>query len=355
MKIGQINIEQPVMLAPMEDVTDPSFRRLCKKYGADVVFTEFVSSEALVRDAKKSLRKLDVFDDERPVAIQIFGNNPETMAEAAKIAEAAAPDFIDINYGCPAKKVAGKGAGSALLCRPDLMESITSEVVKAVKLPVTVKTRIGWDQHSINILDVVKRLEGCGIKAIAIHGRTRAQMYKGYADWQWIKRAKDVASLPIIGNGDIWSAEDGPRMFQETGVDAIMVGRGAIGNPFLFREIKHLLRTGECLASPTYHERIHVAIEHLKMSVERKGEKYGVLEMRRHYSTYLKGLPSVSRYRNDLVRENDWRVIVDKLNEFEILCETLEKQGKLKTNNEVFNDHSKRLILEPCRENSPNN
>ncbi len=334
----------------MEDVTDPSFRRLCKLYGADVVFTEFISSDALIRDAKKSLRKLDVFDYERPVAIQIFGNDPKTMAEAAKIAEAANPDFIDLNYGCPAKKVAGKGAGSALLCQPDLLVEITKAVSAAVNLPVTVKTRIGWDEHSINILDIIRRLEDCDIKAITIHGRTRAQMYKGRANWDWIRRAKEVSNLPVIGNGDIWTAEDGLRMFVQTGVDAIMAGRGAIGNPFLFREIKHLLKTGQKLAASTYHERIDVAIKHLEMSVERKGEKYGVLEMRRHYSTYLKGLPSVSRYRDFLVREDDWRLISEKLREFEALCEQHEKQGTLKVHTENLNDHSPRLVLEPYHE-----
>jgi len=352
MKIGTYDIDRPIMLAPMEDVTDPSFRRLCKKYGADVVFTEFISSEALVRDAKKSLRKLDIFQEERPVAIQIFGNQVEVMAEAAKIAEAAQPDVIDINYGCPAKKVAGKGAGAALLCNPGLMEEITAAVVKAVSIPVTVKTRIGWDESSINILDTVKRLEGCGIKALTIHGRTRAQMYRGRADWEWIRKAKEIATIPIIGNGDVWTAQDGKSMFEQTGADAIMVGRGAIGNPFIFRQIKHLLETGEELPAPSYHERVEVAITHLMMSVERKGEKYGVLEMRRHYSTYLKGLPSVSKYRDYLVRENDWRLIIEKLKEFEAMCQELEAQGKLKPSHEVFNDHSKRLILEPYREST---
>ncbi|ACF13265.1 TIM-barrel protein, nifR3 family [Chloroherpeton thalassium ATCC 35110] len=347
MKIGQIEIEKPVILAPMEDVTDPSFRRLCKHYGADIVFTEFISSDGLIRHAVKSKRKLDVFDDERPVAIQIFGNQIEPMVEAAQMAEAAGPDFIDINYGCPAKKVAGKGAGSGLLCQPDLMEKITDAVVKAVRLPVTAKTRIGWDERSISILDTVRRLEGCGIQALSIHGRTRAQMYKGRADWSWIARAKEVATIPIIGNGDIWTAEDAKRMFDETGVDGVMIGRGAIGNPFLFREAKHLIQTGEHLPQATHRERVAVAIRHLEMSLERKGEKYGVLEMRRHYSTYLKGLPNVSKVRDYLVRENDPNLIVEALRRFEVECDAHLQNGTFQQFAQHLNDHSKRLVLSP--------
>lgn len=347
MKIGNLSFTQPIVLAPMEDVTDPSFRRLCKRFGADIVYTEFISSEGLVRGAAKSMRKLKVFDDERPVAIQIFGNQVEAMVEAALIAEAANPDFIDINYGCPTKQVAGRGAGSGLLCNPGLMEAITSAVVKAVKLPVTAKTRIGWDEHSISILDTVKRLEGCGIQALTIHGRTRAQMFKGTANWEWIARAKEIATIPIIGNGDIWQAADVVRRFAETKVDGVMIGRGAIGNPFIFREAKHLLQTGQPMPPPTHHEKIHVAIEHLKMSVEWKGEKYGVLEMRRHYSSYLKGLPNVSKVRDKIVRENDWRIVVEILLEFERECDRHLAEGTFEKYAEYRNDHSKKWQPDP--------
>jgi len=347
MKIGRIEIEKPVILAPMEDVTDPSFRRLCKRHGADMVFTEFISADGLIRHAVKSKRKLDVFDDERPVAIQIFGNQIEPMVEAAQMAEAAKPDFIDINYGCPVKKVAGKGAGSGLLCQPDLMEQITAAVVNAVRLPVTAKTRIGWDESSISILDTVRRLEGSGIQALTIHGRTRAQMYKGRADWSWIARAKEAATIPIIGNGDIWTAEDAKRMFDETGVDGVMIGRGSIGNPFLFREAKHFIQTGQRLPPATHHERVEVAIQHLNMSLERKGEKFGVLEMRRHYSTYLKGLPNVSKVRDYLVRENDPKLIVEALRRFEAECDEHLQKGTFRQFVQHLNDHSKRLVLSP--------
>ncbi|MFQ3599406.1 MAG: tRNA dihydrouridine synthase DusB [Chloroherpetonaceae bacterium] len=347
MKIGAIEIDKPIVLAPMEDVTDPSFRRLCKRFGADIVYTEFISSEGLLRGAARSCRKLKVFDDERPVAIQIFGNDVEAMVEAALIAEASNPDFIDINYGCPAKKVAGRGAGSGLLCNPTLMEDITAAIVKAVKLPVTAKTRIGWDEHSITILDTVKRLEGAGIQALTIHGRTRSQMFKGAADWTWIKRAKEIASIPIIGNGDIWTAKDAVKHFQITQVDGAMIGRGAIGNPFIFREAKSLMQGVE-IPPPTFHEKIQVAIEHLNMSLEWKGEKYGVLEMRRHYASYLKGMPNVSKVRDFLVREEQPQNIIDRLLEYEHECERYLAEGTFERYAQTLNDHSKRLVLEPA-------
>jgi tRNA-dihydrouridine synthase B len=347
MKIGSIEIEKPIVLAPMEDVTDPSFRRLCKRFGADIVYTEFISSEGLLRGAARSCRKLKVFDDERPVAIQIFGNDVEAMVEAALIAEASNPNFIDINYGCPAKKVAGRGAGSGLLCNPSLMEDITAAIVKAVKLPVTAKTRIGWDEHSISILDTVKRLEGAGIQALTIHGRTRSQMFKGVADWTWIKRAKEIATIPIIGNGDIWTAKDAVKHFQITQADGAMIGRGAIGNPFIFREAKALMQGLE-IPPPTFHEKIHVAIEHLNMSLEWKGEKYGVLEMRRHYASYLKGMPNVSKVRDFLVREEQPQHIVSRLLEYERECEMHVVQGSFDKLAQTLNDHSKRLVLEPA-------
>lgn len=347
MKIGKVDIENAVVLAPMEDVSDPSFRRLCKRFGADIVYTEFISSEGLIRNAKKSLRKLDVFEDERPVSIQIFGNQVEAMVEAARMAESVKPDFIDINYGCPAKQVAGRGAGSGLLCNPKLMEEITSAVVKAVALPVTAKTRIGWDSTSISILDTLKRLEGCGIAALTIHGRTKEQMFKGTADWNWIARAKDIATIPIIGNGDVWTAEDAKRLFDVSHCDAVMIGRGAIGNPFIFREAKHFIATGEHLAPPTHSEKISVAIDHLKMSIGRKGEKHGVLEMRRHYSSYLKGLPNVSKLREKVVREENWQVIVEMLLAFDAECDRHLAEGTFDRYAESLNDHSKRLILSP--------
>jgi tRNA-dihydrouridine synthase B len=321
MKIRTLDIPNPIVLAPMEDVSDPPFRILCRRFGADIVYTEFISSEGLIRHAKKSVHKLDIFDEERPVAIQIFGNQIGPMVEAAQMAESVKPDFIDINYGCPAKAVAGRGAGSGLLCNPDLMEDLTRAIVKAVKIPVTAKTRIGWDSKSISILDTLRRLEDCGIQALTIHGRTREQMFKGVADWTWIRKAKEVARIPIIGNGDVCTAQDAKRLFDETGCDGVMIGRASIGNPWIFREAQHYCKTGELLPPPTYHEKIHVALEHLKKSVERKGEKYGVLEMRRHYSVYLKGLPNVSELRSEVVRIDDPKMVEERLLAFEAACD----------------------------------
>lgn len=345
MKIGKLDIDRPIILAPMEDVTDRSFRQLCKRHGADIVYTEFVSAEALRRGVEKTIRKLHADPVERPLAIQIFGNTVESMVEAAEIAAGYEPDYLDINFGCPTKKVAGKGAGAALLKEPEKMAAISQAVVKAVGIPVTAKTRIGWDHDSINILDVLARLEDAGIQALAIHGRTRSDMYKGRADWNWIREAKSRARIPIIANGDVWSPEDGVRMFAETGADAIMVGRGSIGNPFIFAATRHLLETGTPLPAPDYRQRIEVAIEHLKLSVEFKGEKYGNLEMRRHYSTYLKGLPKVSRVRNEIVREERWENIVEILLDYRRECEGYAREGRIAEHAEYLNDHSKRLVL----------
>ncbi|WP_294347737.1 tRNA dihydrouridine synthase DusB [Prosthecochloris sp.] len=345
MKIGELHIERPVILAPMEDVTDRSFRKICKKFGADIVYTEFVSAEALRRGVEKSVQKMLFEDYERPAVIQIFGNSEEAMAEAAAIAASYNPDYLDINFGCPAKKVAGKGAGAALLREPEKMARIAASVVKAVSVPVTVKTRIGWDRDSINILDIVPRLEDAGIDAIAVHGRTRSEMYKGTADWDWIARVKERARIPVIANGDIWAAQDALAMFNHTGADGIMIGRGSIGNPFIFRQAKELLQNGTVVTLPGFRDRIAVAIEHLKLSVEFKGEKYGTLEMRRHYATYLKGLPKVSRVRDRLVRENDWRCVVEILRDYEAECERYAKEGKIREYAEYLNDHSKRLVL----------
>ncbi len=345
MRIGDLHLEQPVILAPMEDVTDRSFRKLCKRFGADIVYTEFVSSEAIRRGVDKSLKKMLFDQDERPAVIQIFGNSEEAMAEAAVVAESYKPDYIDINFGCPAKKVAGKGAGAALLREPEKMARIAASVVRAVSIPVTVKTRIGWDRDSINILDILPMLEDAGIQAIAVHGRTRSEMYRGTADWDWIGRVKEHAHIPVIANGDIWSAEDALAMFRHTGADAVMIGRGSIGNPFLFTQTKELLRQGAVKTVPDFRDRIAVAIEHLRLSVTFKGEKYGTLEMRRHYSTYLKGLPRVSRVRDKLVRENDWHNVIDILKAYEADCEHYLREGKLREYAEYLNDHSKKLVL----------
>ncbi|ACF10709.1 TIM-barrel protein, nifR3 family [Chlorobaculum parvum NCIB 8327] len=345
MRIGPIDIDRPIILAPMEDVTDRAFRQLCKRHGADIVYTEFVSAEAIRRGAEKSIRKLRMDAHERPVAVQIFGNTVESMVEAASIAESFEPDCLDINFGCPVKKVAGRGAGAALLKEPEKLSAIAAAVVGAVSLPVTAKTRIGWDHDSINITDTVRRLEDAGIQAVAVHGRTRSDMYKGRADWGRIAEAKRACSIPVIANGDVWSADDAVAMFAETGADGIMIGRGSIGNPFIFAQAKSLVKTGERLPLPSYRDRIDAAREHLRLSLEYKGEKHGVLEMRRHYSTYLKGLPGVSKVRNLLVREPDPAVIVELLREFEAACEALDREGLLKEGGEFLNDHSPKLIL----------
>jgi len=345
MKIGTLDIDRPVILAPMEDVTDRAFRQLCKRHGADIVYTEFISAEALRRGVEKSLRKLKTDTVERPFAIQIFGSSVESMVEAAVIAEEYGPDYLDINFGCPTKKVAGKGAGAALLREPEKMAEISEAVVNAVKIPVTAKTRIGWDLESINILDILPRLEDAGIQALALHGRTRSQMYKGKADWSWIRAAKEKARIPIIANGDIWSAEDALAMFAETGADGVMIGRGSIGNPFIFEQAKLLIQTGKSMPLPDFRQRIGSAIEHLRLSVQFKGEKYGNLEMRRHYATYLKALPMVSRVRNKLVREDRWEQVIQILLDYEAECEGYAREGKIFDDTESLNDHSDKLVL----------
>lgn len=303
-KIDTIELPDfPLLLAPMEDVSDPPFRAVCKDNGADLMYTEFISSEGLIRDAIKSRQKLDIFDYERPVGIQIFGGDEDSLALAAKIVDVTNPDLLDINFGCPVKKVAGKGAGAGVLKDLDLMVRLTDAVVKATRLPVTVKTRLGWDDSSRNIEEVAERLQDVGIKALAIHGRTRAQMYKGQADWSLIAKVKNNPriQIPIFGNGDIDSPQKAVEYKNRYGVDGIMIGRAAIGYPWIFREIKHFIKTGELMAPPTLEERIEVCRKHLRKSLEWKGPVVGINEMRRHYANYLKGLPGIKEYRNRLV------------------------------------------------------
>jgi tRNA-dihydrouridine synthase B len=302
--IGKIQLPDfPLLLAPMEDVSDPPFRAVCKDNGADLMYTEFISSEGLIRDAIKSRQKLDIFDYEKPVGIQIFGGDEESLSLAAKIVEVTNPDLLDINFGCPVKKVALKGAGAGVLKDIDLMMRLTSAVVKSTSLPVTVKTRLGWDDNTRNIEQVAERLQDVGIQALAIHGRTRTQMYKGEADWTLIGKVKNNPriKIPIFGNGDIDSAEKAVEYKNRYGVDGIMIGRAAIGYPWIFSEIKHFIKTGEHLPAPTIEDRIAVCRKHLYKSFEWKGPMVGIFEMRRHYTNYLKGLPNIKEYRNRLV------------------------------------------------------
>jgi len=306
--IGNIQLPDfPLLLAPMEDVSDPPFRAVCKDNGADLMYTEFISSEGLIRDAIKSKQKLDIYDYERPIGIQIFGGDEEALALCTKIVDTVNPDLIDINFGCPVKKVAMKGAGAGVLKDLDLMVRLTEAVVKSTNLPVTVKTRLGWDDNSRNIREVATRLQDVGIKALAIHGRTRMQMYKGEADWTLIGEVKNDPriTIPIFGNGDINSPEKAVAYKNKYGVDGIMIGRAAIGYPWIFREIKHFIATGEKRADPTIEERVEVARKHLQKSLEWKGPIAGINEMRRHYANYLKGLPSIKDYRAKLVRITD--------------------------------------------------
>src|SRR5687768_12933375 len=303
-KIGNISLPDfPLLLAPMEDVSDPPFRAVCKVNGADLMYTEFISSEGLIRDAIKSRQKLDIFDNERPVGIQIFGGDEEAMALSARIVDAVNPDLLDINFGCPVKKVVTKCAGAAVLKDIDLMVRLTKAVVNSTSLPVTVKTRLGWDDATINIEEVAERLQDVGIKALAIHGRTRCQLYKGFANWDPIARVKNNPriQIPIFGNGDIDSPEKALEYKNRYGVDGVMIGRAAIGYPWIFSEIKHFIKTGEHAAPPTIHQRVDVIRQHLHRSVEWKGMKAGINEMRRHYTNYLRGLPNIKEFRLKLV------------------------------------------------------
>ena len=293
----------PLLLAPMEDVSDPPFRALCKEQGADVVYTEFVSSEGLIRNAAKSVMKLDIYEKERPVGIQIFGANMDSMLRTIDIVEKSNPDIIDINFGCPVKKVVSKGAGAGILKDICLMEKLTAEMVKRTNLPVTVKTRLGWDHDSIKIVEVAERLQDVGIKAIAIHGRTRAQMYKGNADWKPIAAVKNNPRMhiPVFGNGDVNCPEKAVEMRDEYGLDGAMIGRASIGNPWFFKQVKHYFNTGEYLKPITLQERVEAARRHLQMSIDWKGEKLGVFETRRHYTNYFKGIPNFKEYRMKMV------------------------------------------------------
>ncbi|WP_420458642.1 tRNA dihydrouridine synthase DusB [Neolewinella sp.] len=309
----------PLLLAPMEDVSDPPFRALCKAQGCDMMYTEFISVEGLIRDADKSVAKLDIYDYERPIGIQIFGANLDSMVQAADIVTEAQPEVLDINFGCPVKKVVCKGAGAGILQDIPKMVELTRAIVDRTPLPVTVKTRLGWDDNSKYIVEVAERLQDVGIKALSIHGRTRKQMYKGEADWTLIGKIKDNPriQIPIFGNGDIDSPEKAAAYRDRYGVDGIMIGRAAIGYPWIFREIKHYFATGQLLDPPTVEERAAAAREHLQRSIDWKGETLGILEMRRHYTNYFRGLPNIKQYRKVLVSEFDTAVLYGTLDEIE--------------------------------------
>jgi nifR3 family TIM-barrel protein len=317
-KIGNIELgDFPLLLAPMEDVSDPPFRAICKENGADLMYTEFISAEGLIRDADKSVEKLDIYDYERPIGIQIFGDKMESMREAAARAEEAHPDLIDINYGCPVKKVVCKGAGAGILLDLPKMQSMTSEIVKRVDKPVTVKTRLGWDESTIHILEVTKRLQDVGIQAITIHGRTRKQMYKGTANWNPISEVKNHPDIyiPVFGNGDIDNAQKALDYKNRYGVDGIMIGRASIGNPWIFNEIKHFYRTGTLLPPPDLQEKIRVVKNHLDFSIKWKGEKKGIYEMRRHYTNYFKSIPNFKSYRTRMVQAETYDQLLEILDE----------------------------------------
>lgn len=319
-KIANIELgDFPLLLAPMEDVSDPPFRAVCKEHGADLMYTEFISSEGLIRDAIKSRQKLDIFDYERPIGIQIFGGDEDALAMSARIIDATNPDILDINFGCPVKKVVCKGAGAGVLKDIDLMVRLTAAVVKNTSLPVTVKTRLGWDDSTKNIEEVAERLQDVGIQALAIHGRTRVQMYKGEADWTLIAKVKNNPriKIPIFGNGDIDTPQKALEYKNRYGIDGIMIGRAAIGYPWIFREVKHYMHTGELLAPPTIAERLDACRKHLHGSVNWKGQKLGILEMRRHYANYLKGLSHIKEFRTRLVSTEDVNEIEQMLVDIE--------------------------------------
>lgn len=320
-RIGKIVFEEfPLLLAPMEDISDPPFRAVCKAQGADLMYSEFISSEGLIRHAEKSNKKLDIFEEERPIGIQIFGGDEFAMSTAAKIVSQANPDLLDINFGCPVKKVVSKGAGAGVLKNIDLMESITRAVVdNCLQIPVTVKTRLGWDDKNINIMETAERLQSCGIVALTIHARTRSQMYTGQANWEWIKKVKENSNIkiPIFGNGDIDSPQKALEYREKYLVDGIMIGRAAIGYPWIFREIRHYFKTGILLSPPTIEERCTVIRQHFQKSIDWKGDLLGILEMRKHYGNYLKGLPNIKIFKQQLVTEDNPSKIEEILSQIE--------------------------------------
>src|SRR6056297_2622723 len=320
MNIGSIELpDQPLFLAPMEDVTDSPFRQICRRKGADIVFTEFISSEALIRDSDIAMQKMDFEEMERPFGVQIFGGREEAMEGAAKVAVDQDPDLVDINFGCPVYKIVKKGAGAGCLKDLSMMERMAGTVVDAVTdRPVTVKTRLGWDDNTIKIQEVALMLQKLGVKALTVHARTRAQKYKGDARWDWLKKLKNTPGLeiPIIGNGDVTSPELAKKMFEETGVDGVMIGRGAIGNPWIFEQTKHYLETGELLPNPTVDQRLALCAEHLRFSVAHHGEQYGVIIMKKHYGQYLKGIRNSRKLRADIMQEQEMDPILNLLHNF---------------------------------------
>ena len=315
MKIGSVDIDKPLCLAPMEDVTELPFRLICKRLGADIVYTEFTSSEGIIRDIPRIMDKIRIAEEERPVAIQIFGGRPEAMSGAAEVIEKLKPDFIDINCGCWVKNHVARNEGAGLLRDLPLFEQIVKATVKGTKLPVTVKTRLGWDDQSIVILDVAKMVEDAGAKALTLHCRTRSQAHSGFADWSWLEKIKKVISIPVIGNGDITCPEDAQAML-ETGCDGVMIGRGAIANPWIFKQTKHFLQTGEHMPEPSIEEKIQICVEHLKLNVQYKGEKYGVQTFRKHYVGYLKGLPNIAPVRSELMQLTMLEEVIGRLQRY---------------------------------------
>ena len=315
MKIGAINIEKPLCLAPMEDVTEMPFRLICKRLGADIMVTEFTSSEGIIRDIPRIMEKIQISDEERPVGIQIFGWRPEAMSRAAQAIEKLKPDFIDINCGCWVKNHVARHEGAGLLRDLPLFEEVVKATVKATRLPVTVKTRLGWDEQSIVITEVAKMVEAAGAQALTLHCRTRAQAHSGFADWSWLEKIKKTIHIPLIGNGDITSAQDVKAML-ETGCDGVMIGRGAIANPWIFKQTKHFLACGEHLPEPGIEEKIQVCIEHLKLNVQHKGESYGVVTFRKHYTGYLKGFPHITQLRGELMQYTTLNQVIQRLQKY---------------------------------------